>query len=334
MAKKISLEKESEVLNTFSEIGSVSKTSSKTGVSLSTVYRVLNDNNIPLKSRVHQFDKYKDSDCFTDFKRECDSYFYGLILTDGNISSPESNARKIQIVLQRKDRHILESLKSYLKSDCKLVDFEKGELCYTHFGVGSETLYNRLIDLGCSWRKSTKEKLPSFDWENNRHFWRGVVDGDGCLMYMSGVPKIRLIGSLELIEGFNLFCWKHCFTQKRTLIKHPKTEGLFTIDFNGEEALQIAEVLYHDCNLKLDRKYCKYLTFVDHFESNRGNMKKGVSKTKYGTFKATIKDNGVKLHLGTFKTYKEALTERLGAEVKYYGKTFGESSWHSMLFQL
>ena len=334
MAKKISLEKEMEVLSTFSEIGSVSKTSSKIGVSLSTVYRVLNDHNIQLKPISYQFDKYKGSDCFTDFNREQDSYFYGLILTDGNISSPESNARKIQIALQQKDRHILESLKSYLKSDNKLVDFEKGELRYTHFGVGSETLYNRLVDLGCSWRKSTKEKLPKFEWENNRHFWRGVIDGDGCLMYMSGVPKIRLIGSLEVTEGFNLFCWKHCFTQKRTLIKHPKTEGLFTIDFNGEEALQIAKVLYHDCNLKLDRKYRKYLTFVDHFESNRGNMKKGVSKTKYGTYQAHIKCDGIGLHLGTFKTYEEALAERLCAEVKYYGKTFWESSWHSMLFQL
>ena len=303
----------------------------------STVYRLLNRKGIKLKPVSYLKDKHKDSTCFVDFEREDNSYFYGLLLADGNLSSLESRLSKIQITLKSSDKDILLQFKNFIGTNNKLVstfqNTDKGIREYVHIGVNSYTIYNRLISLGMSPKKSMQEKLPNFDWKNNRHFWRGVVDGDGSLFYVHGKPKIKLIGSFELLEGFNEFCWKHCFTQKRKLYAESKHEGLYTISFNGEEALYVAKVLYFGCDLYLDRKHKLAMEFIDFYKNHRSGLKKGVSFSKrYNNYVVTLKIKGIRHSLGVFKDYREALNARINAEVNYYGKCFGEGKWHSILF--
>ena len=45
-------------------------------------------------------------------------------------------------------------------------------------------------------------------------------------------------------------------------------------------------------------------------QSNNSTQTKGVSKTKYGKWKALITHNGKRIYLGTFQTMEEAMYER------------------------
>lgn len=339
MPAKLSHERQRQILETYFKTLSVQETAKLTNTVHSTIYRLLDKNGIELKPVSYLRDKHKDSACFTDFNREDNSYFYGLLLSDGNLSHSESRLSKIQIVLQRKDEDILYKFKKFIGTNNKIVNHSKktkdGTSEYSYFGVNSYTIYNRLINLGMSPRKSGKEQLPKFDWLNNRDFWRGVVDGDGSLLYQQGIPKIKLIGSLELVEGFNDFCWKNCFTQKRKACPESKHQGLYTLSFNGEEAMYVAKILYADCEFKLDRKLTLAKEFVEYYENHRGGLKKGVNFcAKYNSYKSSITKDGTRISLGSFKSYEDALLARIQAEVNYYDKCFGDEKWHSTLFQL
>lgn len=338
MPAELSSKIQKEVLEIYFKILNVPETSKVTGYATSTIYRILRKFEVELKPQSYLKDKHKDSKCFTDFTREDDSYFYGLLLSDGNLSHSESRLSRIQIALQRRDEDILCKFKSFIGTENKIVRYDKkiteGTSEHSHIGVNSYTIYNRLIGLGMSPRKSGKEQLPKFDWLNNKDFWRGVIDGDGSLHYQHGAPKIKLIGSLELVEGFNDFCWKNCFTQKRKAYPELKHEGLYTISFNGEEAMYIAKILYTDCDLRLDRKLILAKEFVEYYENHRDGMKKGVNfYQKYSSYKSSITKSGTRISLGSFKNYEEALLARIRAEVVYYDKCFGDGKWHSILFQ-
>ena len=327
-----------EILAVYHEKQNVKETAKQVNVHVTSVYRVLREQGVTLRSCAYQKDKYKSSNCFLDFNNEADSYFYGLLLADGNLTENINGSNKIQISLCKQDEYILRELKSFLNSSNKIttrkIESHTGVKEYSHFCIGSVTLYERLVRMGMTPRKSCNESLPNFDWMENRHFWRGVVDGDGSLYYMHGRPKLKLIGSEDVVKGFNEFCWKNCFTKRATIVKDNRCAGLYYICFNGEEALQISNVLYSDSTVKLIRKYNKYVEFVNFFKVSRCGLKKGIALTKYGTYKVSLKVDGKTKHLGSFKTYKEALTVRLQAEIDYHDKCSEEQLWQYQLSTL
>ena len=104
MSTKLSNERQQEILDTYFKTLNVIETAKLMNTVHSTVYRLLNRKGIKLKPVSYLKDKHKDSTCFVDFEREDNSYFYGLLLADGNLSSLESRLSKIQITLKSSDK--------------------------------------------------------------------------------------------------------------------------------------------------------------------------------------------------------------------------------------
>ena len=97
--------------------------------------------------------------------------------------------------------------------------------------------------------------------------------------------------------------------------------------------MYISKVLYVDSTLYLERKYRIAKDFSNFYDS-RFCPKKGISYSKkYRNYKVGITTLKTKLYLGSFKDYNQALTVRINAEVDYYGKNYGGSKWHSVIFQ-
>lgn len=253
-----------------------------------------------------------NKDLFTDFTKEEDSYFFGLLLTDGNISSKRNT---ISLGLQARDKHILDSYKVYVGHPTDVSLYNKGKSY--RYCFNSKELKEVLMSQNLLPQKSKKEQLPNFDWKTNRHFWRGVVDGDGSLFYTKGSLKVSLCGSKEVLEGFNLFCQLNCFTKPRTLDK-TKTEGFFTMCYSGEESMRIATLLYSACTLYLNRKKAVFDLSNVNYSPKKNN--RGISVLPSGNFRVNIGFKGQRKRLGTFKTYEEALAVRIEAEIKYQGK--------------
>lgn len=196
---------------------------------------------------------------FRQLDREGPAYFYGLLLSDGNLYK-----NNIQIGLQRDDRYILEQLKEELNLlDCNVND---SELLVKKTGNVSKVsslrfmdsrIVESLKDLGFAERKSGKEVLPQ-ELKDNRHFWRGVVDGDGFVSTAFNKLSTGIIGSKEICEGFLDFCKTHAPNVRAKVRKH-KSSDIYLFVVSSGIARSVLDVLYEDSEFFLTRKKYKAL---------------------------------------------------------------------------
>ena len=206
--------------------------------------------------RCREMYKFVDEDFFSR-KDEWSAYTCGLLLSDGCLSDRET----VIITLQELDVPVLASIaeKMGIHSRPKLSFRNSGE-GYEPKASGSISfshpkLISDLRDLGMEERKSTREVAPdcfAFD----RHFWRGMVDGDGSLfMCKLKGPVLTLCGSETICNQFLDYC-KTLVDGIKSSVRRHKGE-LFTIKLTKNKCLPIARYLYLDQQICLPRKYSK-----------------------------------------------------------------------------
>lgn len=219
-----------------------------------------------------------DRDCFKKFNDEPSWYFYGLLLADGHLSS---KGNYIGISLEQTDREILEKYTSWLKSTVKIrtettKHYKTGTettMCCVKFG--DKEIRRNLESQGMTPKKSMKESVPNFYNVSHplaRHFWRGMVDGDGSLSRKNTV--ISLVGSYNICKAFSEFNSMTCgASPKEPRLK--ELSGLYSIGYSGKDARNIARKLYKDSEYRLERKYEIYLFF-----EKRANELQDATRTK------------------------------------------------------
>lgn len=216
--------------------------------------------------RVRRLYKDVDGDFFSR-KDEWSAYTYGLLLSDGCLTKRNS----VIITLQESDVPVLASIaeRMGIHSRPKL-SFKKSGEGYEPKAAGSISfshpkLISDLRDLGMEERKSTREVAPecfAFD----RHFWRGMVDGDGSLfMCKLRGPVLTLCGSEIICNQFLDYC-KTLVDGIKSSVRRHKGE-LFTIKLTKNKCLPVAQHLYLDQEICLPRKYGKYLKFEEFFKN-------------------------------------------------------------------
>lgn len=227
-----------------------------------------------------------DRSCFKEFEDEPSWYFYGLLLADGHLSS---KGNYVGISLEQKDREILEKYKDWLKSTVNIYTettkhYKTGTettMCSVRFG--DKEIRRNLESQGMAPKKSMKESVPNFYNISNplaRHFWRGVVDGDGSLSKKNTV--LSLVGSYNICKSFSEFNFTVCGTAS----KEPRLKemsGLYCVGYSGRDARNIARKLYKDSEYKLERKYKIYSYFDEKAnELQDATRTKGVGLTRNG----------------------------------------------------
>lgn len=199
-----------------------------------------------------------NTEAFSDFTKEESSYFYGFLLADGCLNK---NGKTIQFTVKDTDSELLYKLANYV---CKgreplfneVLDKRTGKVykrCV--FNFSNPVIVDRLINQNLESNKSGKEKLPNFDWINNRHFWRGLVDGDGHVS--KRVNTLGLVGSREVCEGFISFIEHNLgLKTKRKLFEvKGKTCNYCNVTLTGEDSINVMKYLYEDAEIYLTRKY-------------------------------------------------------------------------------
>ena len=181
-------------------------------------------------------------------------YWIGMLYTDGHIE--QNKEASIELNLHDNDIDHLEKLKNFLKSNRKI---KNGHNC-KRFRFNSEKIRNRLVELGFTSNKSTTI-YPHELLKNSKDFWRGCIDGDGGLYeHPSGsktIPHIFFCGTLETIFDFIIFCSKNCEVKEKYPTKAPGN-NFYRISYYGQDAKKIANYLYKDATVYLDRKYQIY----------------------------------------------------------------------------
>jgi hypothetical protein len=99
-------------------------------------------------------------------------------------------------------------------------------------------------------RKPFSTKPAQVSPELARHYWRGVIDGDGCIAAKR--KDITLVGDYEIVLAFQAFVLAHCPQVKASIFRKGQ---IYTFNVTGDAARRMLDVLYGDATVFLDRKY-------------------------------------------------------------------------------
>lgn len=248
------------------------------------VLKVLRDFDIPIKTRKENRFSMGftiNLNAFKDTKESEAAYFYGWLLTDGNLRETKYG-HNVTIELSLKDIEILEYLQSYIANGNIIrvrdrLDKRTGNtysMCSYAFQY--EPITKRLIEFGLAPRKSLKEECPK-EFLYNRDFWRGVLEGDGYLSKLSGCTKMQICGSEILCNQWFEYCKSVVPDMHMTVSSYDKSEEkklYYAYSGRFEECKAVLDSLYLGVpeHLRLERKYNLYVgRYYDGIDPGRAS---------------------------------------------------------------
>lgn len=217
------------------------------GVADVTITGFLKRQKVDIRNRSNAKRKWAlDENAFNELDEEA-FYWIGFLLADGNVYKSPTRSLQLNIGLAEKDVGHLEKFKKFLGCN-KPLYFNKGG---AFFSVYSNKLCNRLAEFNIVPRKSLVAKVPEI-CKNNRHFWRGMVDGDGWVSIRAdGHPDVGLCGTYDIIENFIQFIG---MTRNIRRLK----KYLYETRYQGKFGLMICDRFYKDADIYLERKFNLY----------------------------------------------------------------------------
>lgn len=190
---------------------------------------------------------------FDKITSESQAWLLGFIAADGCVYDNE-----LSVQVAAKDREVLESIRGLLGGPpvfdrpAKCGDFVSGPAsCWR---ARSAQLTAALRKNGVCPRKSltiTPWSAPSAELQ--RHWWRGVVDGDGWITRLRGGHlQLGLCGNRPMVAGFLQFVKSHIRTESSPRIKH---SACWEVSFCGGRLVPaVASLLYGQAKIGLSRK--------------------------------------------------------------------------------
>lgn len=182
-------------------------------------------------------------------------------MADGYIQfRKEKHIPNIVLSLSAVDDAHLVKYASYLKTDKPVYYYEVDGLRYARLEISSKEIGDRLIAFGVIPRKSWVAEAKC-NLENSVHFWRGVVDGDGCINITGAYPRLRVVGSKPLMNQLLFFFKKHVITNTNVnpvWYTDPETAEryitAYDVNIVGSQAVPIIKLLYERATIFLTRK--------------------------------------------------------------------------------
>jgi len=255
-ASDLSLSEEQNVVSWYENGKSLNAIRQEFGYTVHQIRKVFQK--YDLKPRDFKFyrELYVNKNAFADLQTEESAYFYGWLLSDGCISN-----ERIILAVHPKDIEILENLKNYVGSsnnihvgESKVDDRTDKKYLRSSFSFKDDDINARLRSLGMTERKSAKEVCPAA-FAFDRHFWRGMLEGDGCISKSSN--EISLVGSKEIVHSFGEYV---NFLFPEATPKFYTKGKLHVVSLCSKVYSKLVlDELYRDSNYKLSRKYNIYL---------------------------------------------------------------------------
>ena len=181
------------------------------------------------------------------------AYWIGFLLADGCVTAPKRGQNMITVGLKTSDAAHLEKFKKFLKADYPVRLYDQVAM----FRFPSNYVVNALSEYGVVPRKSLVADV-SQDLINNRDFWRGMIDGDGCLstnQYRNN-PKycrVTITGSRLVCENFVSFV-NYNFNYVMSVRKYNHANCYATVVTKDSVSRSLAKLLYNNAIVSLDRK--------------------------------------------------------------------------------
>ena len=215
--------------------------------------RFLRHEDIPIRGRY----KY-DHQCFHNLN-EYSEYFAGLIVADGCLTYQHGRP---DIHLASCDIDIIEKFIDFIGTPNKSIYRSKHDVFTV--SVRSIQMAEDLLNLGIVPRKSFVEFNISAKLTPSRHFWRGMIDGDGFIGWANKkYPKMYLSSSCKpVIKDFILFLKNNKLYASNNLLSY--RGGTFHLyQQTSGPVLKILNLLYVDSNVSINRKHKKAMELIN-----------------------------------------------------------------------
>lgn len=259
----------SDIKRLYSEGKSIAAIGRELGIASSTVRRNLGYQNITTelgRNRKH----FYNEEFFDKIDTEEKSYWLGFITADGNVSYSNSVIIGLSSV---DDGHI--------KKFAQCVDASglvKNLLSNVKISLSSKHMCDALYKLGVRPCKSSNV-MPATEWfpvNLHRHYWRGVIDGDGSIFNCYDKRNntvnwyVALCGNKYIVDGFRNFVISQGIETQRSSVLVPGYPDWYRrVSFVGSFLpFNVASLLYGNSSIFLDRKYSK-VEELNHYISEK-----------------------------------------------------------------
>jgi len=274
----ITKEEEIKIIELYKTGLTFEQIANELNINFVSCHSVLKRNNEIIRTRNEYAAGHKlytqDDNFFETIDTEEKAYWLGFISADGNVNKP---LNRISIRLAMKDRdHLakfLKSLKStsnvkYHTSKCR---GKKHAGC--HIEINSTKMAKDLNNLGITPNKTYSLK----PWMGSSHllpaYWRGYIDGDGCLSkYKNGRGILTLIGNEDVIRLFAVWAdeqlriegTKVSKIKIKNRLKDPIKSKIpiYRVQYVCDKCDYLLNLLYSNATIYLDRKYKRALSLV------------------------------------------------------------------------
>jgi hypothetical protein len=108
------------------------------------------------------------------------AYWIGMLITDGTIFYPKDSNPQVILELQEQDKGHLEKYLKFLGANFSLTCTVKKDRKYYKVKFASKHITQKLEEYGITQRKTFTAKAAACLLDS-KHFWRGVIDGDGTI---------------------------------------------------------------------------------------------------------------------------------------------------------
>ena len=261
---RLTPEREKMICNLYQLYQNKTIVSNIANVSDTTISQILKKNNINILSSSEVNRKYYvDDQYFDNINTSNKAYFLGLLFADGNISNEQTH--RISMFLQNQDFAILKKMLDDMNSTypLKSIEYSKKNPNWQDqvgFTICSKGLWNGLYCHGMYPNKSLIVQYPiNMPSELDRHFIRGLLDGDGHIqtdghhIAITGTEMILNTIKDIVVRNLPINC---------SVVSCSKNRNPITKDFKvygRKQAYMFLNWIYQDAEMYIDRKYDTYI---------------------------------------------------------------------------
>lgn len=220
------------------------------------ISKLLTRNGITIVSGRIKSQKYSvDESYFESINTPAKAFIFGLMITDGCVIIKDRKYR-ITIELQAEDKHVLEFIKSELKSTHPIYRNEKKNTYIFH--ISNKKMAIDLSNLGCMPNKTYKLTFPiSVPEYLFSHFLHGCIMGDGSIYKTKDRPTVLFLGTHDLIiktkEYLNKLGFEGC------IHNHEESQHISELTYNGKDSvLRMLTYIYDNAPFIMIRKFKKF----------------------------------------------------------------------------
>lgn len=185
------------------------------------------------------------------------AYWIGMLMADGTVGQRHVNGRlypTIKLKLQADDQHHVANLAAYVGLPSERCRVSKTDAIVQ---FNNKQIFDYLQNLGVTHRKTYTAAISS-EFEKNRFFWCGFIDGDGTIFGREENGKTYWMmgcvgGSFRLIEQFCEFVTETCGFSPR-IRKRLKTNENYEVQIYGKKAVRVLQELYGRHRFSIARK--------------------------------------------------------------------------------